>query len=56
MRNNFACLWRLLANAFEAIAQLPLSMAYVQVPGALANVQETLVTISGDTLFELASR
>lgn len=56
MGNNFAILWRLLANALEFIGSLPISQAFLQIPGSLANVCEELTTLKGEQLFELAAR
>ncbi|KAJ6641678.1 Tetratricopeptide repeat protein 37 [Pseudolycoriella hygida] len=56
LQNNFACLWRLLANALQVIACLPNSKAFLTVPGFLVNVTDEHVLLDGDKLFELSAR
>lgn len=56
LKNNFACLWRLLSNALEVIASLPKSNAFLTVPGFLVNVTDENVLLDGDKLFELSAR
>lgn len=46
----------MLANAFDTIASLPDEYANIDVPGFLANLNEDIITISGDQLYEMASR
>lgn len=56
IKGNVACLWRMMANAFETIGSFPTKHAVIEVPGSLANVADETVTLAGDKLFELASR
>lgn len=48
----------MLANVFETIASLPERHAKIDVPGALANVNvnNEIVTLAGDQLYEMSSR
>lgn len=51
------CLWRLLANCFEFIAALPISKAFLTIPGSLANENnQEFVTLREDKLYEFAAR
>lgn len=56
-RNDFAVLWRMMANALDAIAVMSAEFATLVVSGQLANVPDAEeVTLRGDELYVLAGR
>lgn len=57
IRNDFAVLWRMIANALDAIGAMSSEFAILVVSGHLANVPNVdEVTLRGDELYALACR
>lgn len=53
---NMFWLWRLTANVFVQTACMPTSLAYLEVSGELAKLEENTAILSRKDLFTLAAR
>lgn len=57
LKPNFVCLWKLLANVLDTVAEFPRPRSHLLIEGGLAGVAHRKnALVEGEKLFELASR
>ncbi|XP_039441713.1 tetratricopeptide repeat protein 37 [Culex pipiens pallens] len=57
LKPNFVCLWKLLANVLDTVAEFPRPRSHLLIEGGLAGVAHRKnALLEGEKLFELASR